>query len=424
VIGGQERSAAAGQNLGCPTPLDDFGALRSWGRVPSRGATTMLLGYAFATVMAGTTLPTPMYALYANTMHFAVLTTTLIYATYAGGVLAALLVCGRWSDVIGRRPLLLAGVVLAITSAAMFLTAHSVLELMAARIVSGFSAGVCTGTATVAIIEAAPAKWRTRAPAIATIANVGGLGAGPLLAGLLVQYCPQPLQLTFGMHMVLAVIAGIAMFVVPETSSRTGHLGMQRPNLPAQVRGTFTVSAMGIFAGFASIGLFTALAPSILVTMIGIGNHAVAGLIVSCAFFASAAAQVAVTRLPAPVAMVIGCTTLLMGMLALTAALVTASLPGLVSAAVVSGVGQGITFSHGLAAVTDVTPTDRRAETSSLLFVVAYIAISLPVIGEGLAADQWGLRSAGIGFALAVGTLASVCLVALLIRQRRQQSSR
>jgi len=392
--------------------------------MPAGGATTMLLVYAFATVMAGTTLPTPMYALYADAMHFTVLTTTLIYATYAGGVLAALLVCGRWSDAIGRRPLLLAAVALAIASAAMFLTAHSVLELMAARLISGLSAGVCTGTATVAVIEAVPLKWRTRAPAIATVANVGGLGAGPLLAGLLVQYGPQPLHLTFGVHLVLVVLAGIAVFLVPETSSQKANFGMQRLRLPVQVRGTFTVSAMGVFAGFASVGLFAALAPSILVTMIGIGNHAAAGLIVSCAFFASAVAQVAVTRLPGPVALAIGCTTLLIGMLALTATLVTSSLPGLVSAAVISGVGQGITFSRGLAAVTDVTPADRRAETSSLLFVVAYIAISLPVVGEGLAADHWGLRSAGIGFALAVGVLASVCLVLLLIRQRRQRFSR
>ena len=49
-----------------------------------------LLAYSFAAIMVGTTLPTPMYALYADHMHFAVLTTTVIYATYAGGVLFAL----------------------------------------------------------------------------------------------------------------------------------------------------------------------------------------------------------------------------------------------------------------------------------------------------------------------------------------------
>ncbi len=47
-------------------------------------------------------------------MHFAVFTTTVIFAIYAIGVLGALLVFGRWSDAIGRRPILLAGAVLAL----------------------------------------------------------------------------------------------------------------------------------------------------------------------------------------------------------------------------------------------------------------------------------------------------------------------
>ena len=62
-----------------------------------------LLTYAFAAIMIGTTLPTPMYALYADRMHFALFTTTVIFATYAIGVLGALLIFGRWSDAIGRR---------------------------------------------------------------------------------------------------------------------------------------------------------------------------------------------------------------------------------------------------------------------------------------------------------------------------------
>lgn len=385
------------------------------------GVATVLLAYAFAVIMAGTTLPTPMYALYATTMHFTVLTTTMIYAAYAGGVLAALVVFGRWSDAIGRRPVLLGGVVVAVASAAMFLLADTVLDLVAARVLSGLSAGVFTGTATAAIIEAAPPKWRTAAPAIATIANIGGLGAGPLLAGVLVQYCPAPLQLAFVMHIVLAVAAGLAVIGVPETSTKTGHLGMQRLRLPAQVRATFALAAIGTFAGFACVGLFAALAPSFLSTMIGIDNHAAAGVVASCAFLASAVAQVAVKRIQPQRAMALGCATLVIGMITLTAALVSTSLAGLVVAAMISGAGQGISFSRGLASVTEATPADRRAEVSSALFVVAYIAISLPVIGEGLVADRWGLRSAGIGFAVSVGVLAAGCLIALLTRQPRRQ---
>ncbi len=65
-------------------------------------------------------------------------------------------------------------------------------------------------------------------------------------------------------------------------------------------------------------------------------------------------------------------------------------------------------------------PPGRRAEISSAYFVVAYVAISLPVVGEGLAARLWGLRAAGVSFAAAVAVLAIVCLVAIVVRERRQ----
>ena len=115
-----------------------------------------LLTYAFAAIMVGTTLPTPMYALYAERMHFAVFTTTVIFATYAIGVLSALLVFGRWSDAIGRRPVLLAGAAFALVSAVVFLFADDIPLLLIGRVLSGLSAGIFTGTATAAVVEAVP----------------------------------------------------------------------------------------------------------------------------------------------------------------------------------------------------------------------------------------------------------------------------
>lgn len=379
-----------------------------------------LLAYAFAAIMVGTTLPTPMYALYAEHMHFAVLTTTVIYATYAGGVLFALLAFGRWSDAIGRRPILLAGVVFALASAAVFLVADSVPMLLVGRVLSGLSAGIFTGTATAAVIEAAPEKWRTRAAAVATVANIGGLGTGPLLAGLLVEYAPQPLHLSFVVHIVLAVLAGIAVLIVPETSRRTGRVGIQRLSVPVEVRPVFVVAALAAFAGFAVTGLFTAVAPSFLANVVGIDNHALAGLIACSIFAASAVAQIAAGGLAPQRAVAIGCAILVVGMAILAVALHLSSLIGLVAAAVVSGIGQGISFSRGLAAVAELTPADRRAEVSSTYFVVAYVAISLPVVGEGLAARDWGLRTSGVSFAIAVAVLATVCLIAILVQEARR----
>ncbi|HME49224.1 MFS transporter [Mycobacterium sp.] len=378
-----------------------------------------LLAYAFAAIMIGTTLPTPMYALYSAEMHFSVLTTTVVFATYAAGVLAALLVMGRWSDAVGRRPMLLVGAAFALASAVVFLVAHTVGLLLIGRGLSGLSAGVYTGAATAAVIEAATPAWRGRAVAVATIANIGGLGLGPLIAGLLVQYAPDPLQLSFIVHIALTVLAIAGVLIAPETSERSGAIGFQRLSVPAEVRTVFITASTAAFAGFAVTGLFTAVAPSFIADVIGIGNHAVAGAIASSIFAASAAAQIVAGRMEAQRAVALGCAVLVVGMVIIAAALHISSLALLLAGAVVAGVGQGVSFSRGLAAVAERTPPDRRAEVSSTYFVVAYIAISVPVIGGGLAAEAWGLRTAGIAFALAVCALAAICLAAVLAEERR-----
>jgi len=367
--------------------------------------------------MVGTTLPTPMYALYADRMHFAVLTTTVIFASYAAGVLTALLAFGQWSDAVGRRPVLLAGAVFALASAAVFLLADDVPLLLIGRLLSGFSAGIFTGTATAAVVEAAPPEGRDRAAVMATIANVGGLGLGPLLAGILVQYAPHPLQLSFLVHIVLVILAIAAVLIAPETSARTGRIGLQRLSVPPEVRPVFMTAATAAFAGFAVMGLFTAVAPSFVSGVIGISNHAVAGAMASSIFAASAISQLWARRIAPARAVAVGCAILAVGMTMLAVALHLSSLSGLIVAAVVAGVGQGISFSRGLAAVAELAPADRRAEVSSTYFVVAYVAIALPVVGEGLAAQHWGLRTAGVSFAVAIAVLAVVCLAAILLQE-------
>jgi MFS family permease len=388
-----------------------------------RGYAFALLAYAFAAIMLGTTMPSPMYALYADHLDFAVAETTVIYAAYAGGVLAALLISGSWSDAIGRRPMLLAGTLCALASAAVFLNADSIAQLLVGRVLSGLSAGLFTGTATAAVIEAAPPSWRTRAPAVATIANMGGLSSGPILAGLLVQYEPAPLQTPFVVHIVLVVLAAGAVLAVPETSSRSGKVRLQSLSVPAQVRPVFVIAGLATFAGFSVVGLFAAVAPAFVANVIGIDNHAVAGLTAGSLFAASAVAQIFAVRIPPQRAVAMGCAILVAGMVVLAAALHFSSLPGLIAASVVSGIGQGISFSRGLAGVIEGTPTECRASVGSAYFVVSYIAISIPVIGAGLAAQVWGLRTSGMIFAVLVGGLAAACLVAILHRESRTVES-
>lgn len=377
---------------------------------------------AFTLVMMGTTLPTPLYAIYGRELDFGVLVTTLIFAVYVLGTFVALLLLGGASDIFGRRPLLIVGGVASVISAIIFLTAGPVWQLMLGRVFSGFSAGIFTGTATAAVIELAPPSWKQRAPAIATAANIGGLGLGPLLAGFFAEYAPSPLHSTFVFALAAAVVSTVGVWAMREPTPPPpgAKFRIQRLSVPPPARPVFIPAAIAVFAGFAVLGTFAGVAPSFLARILDQPNHAVAGAVVAAMFLASAATQVMVRSMPTLSAMLIGCAILAVGMGVVVAGLALPSLTWLVVGAVIAGVGQGMSFSKGLAAVVADSPVDRRAEVTSALFFIGYIAISVPIVGQGLAATQWSLDAVGIAFAAGVGVLAVIALGLMALAHRHR----
>ncbi|WP_030754506.1 MFS transporter [Streptomyces griseus] len=367
-----------------------------------RGWTRCLLGGAvFVVCMAGTTLPTPLYPLYQEEFGFSELTVTVVYAVYAFGVLGVLLLAGNASDTIGRRPTLRWGLGFAAASAVCFLCADALGWLYAGRLLSGLSAGLFTGAATAYVMELAPPDGAARATLVATAANMGGLGCGPLLAGLLAEYAPEPLLLPFAVHLGLVALSALVLQRLPETVADRRPLSAVRPRkpaLPARARTVFVPAAIASFAGFALFGVFTSVSPAFLARYLHVDNHAVTGLVVALAFFASTAGQVAAGRVGPARSLPLGCAVLFAGLTLLGCALATDLLVLVVLAALVGGTGQGLAFRAALATVAAASPPDRRAAVISSLFVVAYTGISLPVIGVGLLAGPLGLEEAGLVF--------------------------
>lgn len=381
-----------------------------------RGWPYLAAAYAFVVTMCGTTLPTPLYSLYQREFGFSSFMVTVIFAVYAAGVIVALLLLGSVSDFIGRRPVMLAALVLSALSAVCFLLAQGLPELFAGRTLSGLSAGLATGTATVTVIELAPPSRRRAATLLATGANLGGLGVGPLLAGVLAQYAPAPLKLVFVVDLVLVAVAAAVVLALPETvRTRTRPpLRPQRLRVPKEMRATFAAAAMAGFAGFATLGLFTSVSPTFLSEVEGENNLAVAGAVAFSVFAASIAGQVLGRRLGPARSLPGGCAVLVAGMAAIAVSLAIASLALLVLGAVVAGTGQGLSFHAAVRVVTERSPADRRAEVTSALFVLMYLAISIPVIGVGALTVAVGLRTAGLIFTGCVALLA----VATLLRVR------
>jgi MFS family permease len=369
--------------------------------------------FALAVAMLGTTLPTPLYGLYRQQFGFSELMITVIFATYAAGVIASLLLFGRLSDQIGRRRVLLPGLVLSALSAVCFLTATGLPLLLAGRVLSGLSAGIFTGTATATLIDLAPAGRRGRATLVAAMANMGALGSGTLLTGLLSQWAGSPLRLTFWVDLALLVPAAIGIWAMPEPVAGTtrAQLRPQALRVPRAMRSTFIDAALAGFAGFAVLGLVTAVTPDFLGQELGVTSRAIVGLVVFALFAASLAGQLALEVIPERAAIPSGAGALILGMGSLALSLAVSSLALLVLGVVIAGVGQGLCFRGGLTQVNEHSPAAQRGAVASSFFVVMYIAISLPVIGEGVLAQAVGLRAAGLTFAALVAALSAGVLV-------------
>ncbi|WAX58278.1 MFS transporter [Jatrophihabitans cynanchi] len=382
----------------------------------SRKAGFVAVAYAFGVTMLSTTLPTPLYPLYRGAFGFSELTVTLVYAAYAVGVLAALVAFGNVSDAVGRRRVLLPGLAAALLSAVVFLTAADLPMLFVGRVLSGLAAGLFTGTATATLVDLVPDRDRALGSLVATLVNMGGLGVGPLLAGVLAEYVGAPLRVTFVVDLMLLVPAFIGVLLAPETVTETSR--SRRPPLavPRQVRAVFGQAALTGFAGFVVLGTFTAVSPAALSQLLHQHNLAVVGVVVFVVFAASTAGQLALPLFTTRVGLPAGAATLTLGATLIAAALWREPLALLIVGGVVAGFGQGLGFRAGIAAVSTAVSAERRAGVTSALFAVLYIGISVPVVGIGIAAQSAGLKTASVGAALAVAVLKLLAATSLLVR--------
>jgi MFS family permease len=375
------------------------------------------VAFAFLVNMFGTTLPTPLYPLFQQRYSFGELMVTVVFAIYVVGVIAGLLLFGALSDEIGRKPVLAAGLAFSAASALLFVFAGSLTPIYAARILSGFSAGVFTGTATAALVDLVPGDRRRLASIVAIAVNLGGLGLGTLVAGLLGDYAASPLRTPFVVDLVLLGAAAVALFLTPETVRRRSfRLRIQTLAVPREVRSIFIRAATAGFASFAVAGLFSSVAPAFLGNVLGETSHTLAGALVLILFGGAIVGQVAVPLLSDRSALVYGCVIMLAGIALLGLGIGGESLAGLVASAAVVGIGQGLVIGSGLAAINQRAPVERRAETASAFFVVTYVGLALPVIGVGLAAESFGLKTAGVAFSIGVAVLVAGVLASLVRR--------
>lgn len=390
-------------------------------------AETQRWAYPLLLVLSGVALgvsglPAPLYGIYETNWHLSPLATTVVFAVYAVAALAAVLVSGKISDVVGRKPVLVGALIALLVGLGVFLVADSIGMLLLARTIHGAAVGSIVVAGAAALLDPRP-DHGVRAGQLSGVAFNIGMTVAILGSALLAQYAPHPLRTPYAVVAVICLIVGVGLLALrePHTARTRGPIRIAKPAVPSEIRGDFWFSALGAMASWSVLGVLLSLYPSLAARQTHIDNLVFGGAVVGTTAFAAALAQLAATRIPARYAAIIGDAGMAASLLLTIPVLLTHQWQLVFVAAALLGATFGLGFGGSLRHLSDVVPAGRRGETMSAFYLLAYSAMAVPTLIAGWAATQWDLAAVFPWFA---GTVAVACLGAAVAGLRSTRAVR
>nr|WP_221382943.1 MFS transporter [Actinoplanes polyasparticus] len=386
-------------------------------------------GAAGAAVLTAASAPSPLYPVYQRLWGFSSFALTVIFAVYVFALLAALLTVGSLSDRVGRRPVASVALVLLALGMLLFATAAGTSDLIVARIVQGFAVGAATGTTTAMIVDTAP---NPRSGSIVSSAVPSlGIAIGAILSGALVQFAPHPRQLVYWVLALAYLALAALVWLVPERSrpseapkETVWRSLLPSAGLPPTVRPVFFALLPPIAATWALAGLYLSLGSSILGTILGVRNHFVVGLVLGLFFASGISGAVVSPFLPSSLREWAGYSALAVGVLVTIAALQTGAMPIYLIGSALAGFGFGAAFLFAINALGEAAPGARRGEVFATMYIVSYLAFSVPALAAGLAAASFGLKPTAVAYAVLEVALVLLATVVSIVRRRRRSGLR
>lgn len=337
--------------------------------------------------------PSPLYATYREEWGFSSFVLTAIFAVYAIGVLAALLLAGRISDDVGRRPVLIWSLVVLLVATALFVVANSVLWLFAARALQGVATGVALGSAGAALLDLHPRRDSHSAGLANGVSSTAGMGLGALVSAVLVQYAPMPTRTPYLVLLAIFAVLLVGAILMPEPvpHRRRLNLRFEAPHVPPAIRGAFLLSSLGVLASWSIGGLFMSLGPQLATVELATDNHVAGGVAILALTGSGAVSQLVFQRVAPWRLTAVGSLILAVGMAAVVGSLSLESAPLFLAASALTGLGWGAAFLGSLRSLTAVIPAESRARTMSAFYLVAYSSLSVPALAAGLVVSDLGL---------------------------------
>ncbi|MFN3581059.1 MAG: MFS transporter [Pseudomonas sp.] len=379
----------------------------------------------FTTIFASN-LPTPLYSLWQHRWGFSSTALTAVFSIYVLGVVATLLTLGSLSDKLGRRQMMVPGLLFIIGGAVAFLLAEGIYGLGVARVLTGIGTGIVTGAASAALVELEPNDNWTRAATLSALFFTLGAFAGPTVSSLALFFGAGADVWPFWVIIAL----GVGTVTLLLTAPWPAHIGQRqsdfrlrnwRPTslkVPRELLGPFAFAAATVCLAWSTGSLYASLGPSLAMHLTDISDRAVAGLFAAAWQLMAGFSQFACQRQPVNRMLIVGPTMLIGGLIIMAGSVLTGSAGLFGLATLATATGAGATGVVAIASINQVAPAAERGSMMSAFYLMAYLTMASVVLGVGFVSDLIGFGSTVLGFTGLI-SLAALSLMLVALRSGR-----
>ena len=371
---------------------------------------------------AAAAAPVPLYNTYRAADMLSHAEISMAVVLYSLGTIASLLVLGRLSNHVGRRPAAIASLSLLTLGCVLLFDLHGVVALLAGRLSMGFGAGLASSSMTAYIVDTAPPRPPWLASVASSQGTMLGLAVGAIGSGALVQFGPWPRHLVYLIVATMLVASAALIALSPETVTPTpGAWRSLRPRIhvPPRVTALLPVAAAVFLATWATGAFYQAFVPSLVEDQLHTRSPLIIGLVFASYMASSAFGAPLGGHFSPAAAQRIGMVAFLVGMVGIITAIGTGTLTLFMVATVLAGAGQGIAISAAVRGLLCGSTLADRAPIFSVVYLLSYSGAAFPSLIAGALSDQITLPH----IALAYGALALLATAYTLAAARNPHPS-
>lgn len=355
---------------------------RAGGDFPRRGLTFAAATACLVCTFIASSIPIPMMAVWRSGLALTESETAMTVVSYFAGCVLTLFFFARLSNFFGRKPVVLASLLLGMVSSLIYANATGVFELNLGRFLQGFSCGFASSAAMSWVVDSAPVKYPWLGTALTAAGPNIGLSLGTLITGFVLQSEVLSPSGLFDCAVVLLVLCAAAAFISTETmrfgSESLGSVFVPKVALPERLRGRFAASAIA-FIGTWGVGSFLQGFSAYLCSVVfGEANALLAGIIYLVLIVPNAVMGVVSGRFEARATLKGSIALFSVSALIAFSTLVYPSAWMLLLSIALTGMAGGAACSSGLRFLLADTSISERAGVISALYLSAYMGSVLP----------------------------------------------